>query len=781
MPIPRSLSRALLSAALTAATLPAHAFQSADPNFKGLPGGGGLDAQRVMEQRYGDAAKDAPQAPLRAAAQKADDAAPPTPPAAARAAPKATPSTSTSTSTSAAASTSTPTAARIKGALATLWLERAGKGDDASVPLTFGQVFTPGALPRGARLAGKLASGATVALQTDIKARHPDGSVRHAIVSAIVPAPKDKPLALGLMKADGDAAAPKDSADVAALLRAGLTASVKASIDGVAYGASLERLLARAAPTAWLAGPVVHEWQANTPLATADGKQHPHLAARFAVRWYPALKKARVDVTLENNWAFEPAPQAFTYDAEINVGGKQVYAQQALKHFHHARWRKVAWWGGEPALYLRHDARQLIDTLALPNYDPALQISERALANLASRWEGSRIEPMGVGLALPGMPTTGGRIDIGLLPGWAVMHLLSMDPRAAMVNMGTADLAGSWSSHYRDRRTGHPVSLLDYPYMTLIGSVSDTRNPATRKTENFPPCAQKDACKNASYHDSSHQPNFAYLPYLLSGDYYYLEELQFWAQYNVFVSNPHYRENRKGLLKPGQVRGQAWSLRALAEAAYITPDNHPLKKDFTEILTSNLDWYNAKYPDNPDANALGFIDTGITYRKFTALAPWQDDFFTQAVGHAADLGFAKARTLLRWKAKFPVARMTGKGFCWIDAANYNLPVRDEPKAPYFKTIGEVFRANRAPEIAQLPCASPEMAAALKLKVGEMSGYASSAIGYPSNMQPALAYAVDALGEPGRKAWDLFMARSIKPDYSGAPQFAIVPRTQAGKD
>ena len=62
----------------------------------------------------------------------------------------------------------------------------------------------------------------------------------------------------------------------------------------------------------------------------------------------------------------------------------------------------------------------------------------------------------------------------------------------------------------------------------------------------------------------------------------------------------------------------------------------------------------------------------------------------------------------------------------------------------------------------------------------MSGYASSAIGYPSNMQPALAYAVDALGEPGRKAWDLFMARSIKPDYSGAPQFAIVPRTQAGK-
>lgn len=169
------------------------------------------------------------------------------------------------------------------------------------------------------------------------------------------------------------------------------------------------------------------------------------------------------------------------------------------------------------------------------------------------------------------------------------------------------------------------------------------------------------------------------------------------------------------------------------------------------------------------------------YRKATALAPWQDDFFTQAVGHAADLGFAKAKPLLRWKAKFPVARMIGEGFCWIDAANYSLPVREAAKTPYFKTIAEVFRANRPPEVASLPCGSGEMAAALKLKVGEMSGYASSAIGYPSNMQPALAYAADALGEPGRKAWSKFMARAVKPDYSGAPQFAIVPRAEADAD
>jgi hypothetical protein len=43
------------------------------------------------------------------------------------------------------------------------------------------------------------------------------------------------------------------------------------------------------------------------------------------------------------------------------------------------------------------------------------------------------------------------------------------------------------------------------------------------------------------------------------------------------------------------------------------------------------------------------------------------------------------------------------------------------------------------------------------------------------MQPALAYAADALGQPGKNAWSVFMTRSVKPNYGTAPQFAIVPR------
>jgi hypothetical protein len=292
----------------------------------------------------------------------------------------------------------------------------------------------------------------------------------------------------------------------------------------------------------------------------------------------------------------------------------------------------------------------------------------------------------------------------------------------------------------------------------------------------FPPCP-KDACKLPHSHDIAHQPAFSYLPYLVTGDYYHLEELEFWAMYDVFSANPGWRDNIKGLLKPEQVRAQAWALRTLGEAAYIVPDDDPLKRHFTRILQNNLDWYNAEYSDNPRANKLGFIANGyaLVYNNGTGLAPWQDDFFTSAVGHVADLGFEDANRLLAWKAKFPILRMTAPGTCWTEASIYTLTVRDSSTAPFYTSMEQAWRASHSPEVARLACDSAELAQALKRRVGEMSGFAPEAAGFPSNLQPALAYAADVGGEAGREAWRRFMSRSVKPDYGSAPQFAIVPR------
>jgi hypothetical protein len=752
MPVTRTSLSLLCASLLSAAAALAQ---------ESLPEGGQLDAQKVVQARYRGAAS---------------SAAAGLPPATKAELPSAASVSSSSSSSPAATQAGPDWGDGITGVV----IEAKGADGKAALPVTFGQVFAQGDLKRTDPLLGRLPDGRTVPLQVDVKAVHADGSVRHAVISALLPgAGKAGSQALALVKGKDKAGAAKSGAPASAqpLLDAGFTATASAVIDGHAWTASADKLL-RQKPEVWLDGPLVTEWLVSAPLRNDKGAEHPRLSARFAIRWYRALGKARVDVTLENAWAFQEAPRNETYDARVLVGGKEVYAKPGLVHLNQARWRKIFWWGDVPAVHVRHDSAYLIASRALPNYDRSVRISDQALAELQAAWNGPKTEPMGIGLAIPYMPATGGRNDLGLLPSWGALYLLSMDKRARDATLGTADLAGSWSMHYRDRRTGRPVSLIDHPYMTVVGNASDTKNPKSGKFEGFPPCP-KDACKSPYVSDVSHQPSFAYLPYLVTGDVYYLEELEFWAMYDVFNSNPGYRDDIKGLLRPEQVRGQAWGLRTLGEAAYIAPDGDPLKSHFQRILKSNLDWYNAEYTDNPGANKLGFVANGyaLAYRNHTGVAPWQDDFFTSAVGHLAELGFDGARRLLAWKARFPILRMTAPGACWVGASVYEMIVRDSASAPFYTTMEQAYKASHPPAVTALDCGSPQMAHALKVKMGEMPGYSSSADGYPSNLQPALAYAADAGGKAGREAWQRFMARSVKPDYGTAPQFAIVPRGQ----
>ncbi|WP_296951542.1 hypothetical protein [uncultured Massilia sp.] len=682
-----------------------------------------------------------------------------------------TPTTTTPVTTSA------PTAPVTGSALTDVRLENTGAAQ-TSVPFTFGQVFVQGQLKSTEFLTGRLDDGTTVPLQLDVKATHADGSVRHAIISGVLPAlaanaqPK-----LSLVKSSaapaGTVAAP------AALAAAGFDFSVHAKIGGTDYYASAADLLKSGTPVNWLKGTVANEWLVSAPLRTSAGATHPHLTARFAVRWFDGVKKARIDTTIENTWAFEANPQNFTYDASVVSGGKQVYAKSGLTHYHHARWRKTFWWNGvEPQVNVKLNTAYLISTRAVPNYDQAATPSEGTLAGYQSGWTGAAIEPMGVGMALAYMPTTGGRSDIGIMPSWATNYLLSMDKRAKLVTLGTADLAGTWSMHYRDKKTDRPVSVTNYPYMTILGRETDSINWNTGKSEAFPGCAAATLCDTPYTHDSSHQPGFAYLPYLVTGDYYYLEELQFWTMYNTFESNPNYRQTSKGLYQDNQVRGQAWSMRTAAEAAYITPDNDALKKDLVGFVNNNLDWYNDTYVNNAaTSNTFGALSHGYAYSyyNYTAIAPWQDDFFTSAIGHTAELGFTKAAPILAFKAKFPIQRMTTPGLCWIDAAAYTMTLRNDMYSPVYGSMAEVYKATHAADFTSLACNSQQMASYLKLKVGEMTGYSDSPIGYPSNMQPALAYAADVGGTGGKQAWALFMSRTVKPVYNDQPQFDILPR------
>ncbi len=94
--------------------------------------------------------------------------------------------------------------------------------------------------------------------------------------------------------------------------------------------------------------------------------------------------------------------------------------------------------------------------------------------------------------------------------------------------------------------------------------------------------------------DLAHQPAFAYIPYLITGDWYFLEELYFAAAHDlggaVNGTTVYSRHNSWGWFNDldVQTRGQAWGRRDIAEAAFMAPDNSSEKAYFTEKVNNNL-------------------------------------------------------------------------------------------------------------------------------------------------------------------------------------------------
>jgi hypothetical protein len=129
--------------------------------------------------------------------------------------------------------------------------------------------------------------------------------------------------------------------------------------------------------------------------------------------------------------------------------------------------------------------------------------------------------------------------------------------------------------------------------------------------------------------------------------------------------------------------------------------------------------------------------------------------------------------------------MTSPDYCWIVASAYELRVRETKDSPFYDSLGTVY-AKTYPQLQGLACGGGEMAAELSaLRQGNyqyapnvMIGYPKSPLGYPANFQIGLAAAANSDVPNAAKSWEIFENRSAKPNYSTAPQFAVIPREPA---
>ncbi|GEM_PF-666365 len=691
----------------------------------------------------------------------------------------------------------------------------------SNVPVTFGQVFKDGDVPAGATLTASV-NGQPVTLQVDAKATNPDGSLRHAVLTALVPwlpAGAKLPLALGT---GSDSTGQGNPVTLSQLLATNYNAGVAISLGGKTYTLSARGLLQAAANAnacapwdtqcnTWLSGPLVSEWVVNGPVTAADGTTNPSLQVFFAVRAYAgttpgSIGFVRTDIIVENTRAFSPQAQP-QYTATL-TSGSASYTSPALTQYTATRWHKVLWWNNaQPQVYLQQDTRYIQASKAVSQYMP-LTPDESFLGSLRQF-----CAPLDYCDQTQAMGTTGAQAAIGPLPRWTSVYIVDPDVRAYNWMLANTDALGAYSIHYRDQATGWPVSIQKHPYVTIINWVSanglaQQNSPlgAQYKADLLPNCANNaviTGCTAGSYGtgnpdawDNAHQPSESYVPYMVTGDYYYMEELAFGASHNEIWSNEGYRGFSQGLIdrSHGQVRGKAWVLREMADAAYLLPDRHPLKAEFNADVNNALADWNAKYSNNPNANPLGVMNDGVVYSlnggTNNAMAPWQHNFLIWSVGHAAELGFTGAVAFRNWLAKFEISLMTDwlnnptQGYCWLEASAYNIQV-ENTSGNWLPSFNAVYQAT-FPTLAGQSCNSPAMVAAMgqlqgqPWQAGAMLGYPNSATGFPANFQIGLAAAADSGLPNAQAAWNLFDSRSVKPSgstaYNDYPNFAIVPRS-----
>lgn len=517
----------------------------------------------------------------------------------------------------------------------------------------------------------------------------------------------------------------------------------------------LLKMLAQPA-SARLSGPVTTEYTVVSPFIDAStGLAHPQLTARLHVRFYPGNHLIRTDVVMENDWAYNPNPGNLTYKLDILQGGRTALSQPVFTHYHHARWHRVMWSAAAPQVTLRHSMPYFMASRITWNYDLGVQVPESVLVAEASDLSKQDTGPMGAAMILPYFPTTGGRSDIGPLPRWTALYLVTQDDRARASMMANADAAGSVPIHYRDAISDQPLDLDRHPGVALGSGKSSTADSLPSVINGSTPWTP----------DVSHQASFAFIPYILTGDAYYLDEVLFWAGWNMGSINPGYRGFTAGLIYPEQLRGQAWAMRSIGEAVFSLPDNHPQKNYFKTRLQNNLQWFVDRFPNNKDATKTSPIGAIEKADAPGMNGPWQQDFLSIVMSLLAENGEPLAGDFLRWSAKFTVGRYMHEsaGFCMAKAPGYYIKIRDS-SGSFISTWSELFKANW-PDI-------PACTASLVI-----DGAPKSAAGYAAYSRAMLAAASNAGLPEARQAFTAW--QQMTPDIAGAfgsdPTWAIVPR------
>ncbi|MBW6397544.1 calcium-binding protein [Roseomonas sp. HJA6] len=533
-------------------------------------------------------------------------------------------------------------------------LQNVSATSNASQYLRFNQYFVQGAVPEGTALGARIGSQ-TVPVQLDVTGRYEDGSIKSAIVTLAAPTIGGGATVNGTLVSLATPSATTPVATTAALAH-GYDLAVNLDISGVGarqIDAAHELAAAAAGGTLEILreGPLATEVRFDVPIARA-------LRLTFDVVTY-ADGSTSTKVWFRNDSAMGSAGGAIQYNSiSIVENGQTKFSQGALTQQQYQTWTQDVFDGASanPTLHVRHDVDYLEQTGAILSYD--LTAPTNAAPAVPSGWT----NVLGLNGVATYMPMTGGRPDIGPTTGVNATWLISQDPAAAKYALAQAQAAGTIPWHYYDAPKGHYLSVGDYPSLWIDG------RGAVKPSQ----IASSDVWTT----DRAHAPDMSYVAWILTGDTYHLDMLNAQASWVIASAWNDPRQNGLGIVANQQeeVRAQAWSLRAIQEAAYANPDGSYEKAYFSRIADNNWSYLRALTTElSQDQNEIhGYIPG--SYREALAIAPWQQDFFASTTALAAMQGNEDARAVLKWQANFLSGRFLSPDLNPYTGYNYSLTV-----------------------------------------------------------------------------------------------------------
>lgn len=580
-----------------------------------------------------------------------------------------------------------------------LTLQNAGAGSLQAGVTTLGQVFQAGDVPAGQGLVARI-GGSTVPVQLDVKTTHPDGSAKMAVLSFERPAlSSGASVDVTLEKAAAaPAAAPVDLAAVSAkhslLVELTPAGQGKITIDVMD---ALRDALADGSASLWQKGALATQGRVEIDLPGS-------LRLKFDVT---AFKDGQisVDAVFANDEAMQPVGGRVSYDVVARLNGREV-VRESVNHGQYQSWMREFESseanGGQGLgaasrgwLNIKHDVAYLQDTGAVAAYDLSLPVSASTLAfygqAIAAPGFGAPLAANGVTTEM-GMP--GGRPDLGYTTQHNVVWLLTGDAQVAAFSLGQAEAGGSAPWNFWDSANGTWLNTDNYPFLWTDGR-GGTGRPGDPNSSGLTQQVDGDTGWALT---RSHQPDLSFVPYILTGERWVLDNLNAQASWSVMDTWPYVRGNGDAnVINEFQVRTAAWSMRQIENAGWINPDGSIEKKYFQDTSLKNWTWLLSQTQDwtEKQGDVYGYIP--IQIGEFGEMAPWQQDYFAGVAILGAKRGNPLASEALEWMSNFLVGRFTAgdEGFSIRDGVAFIIAIADPVTRQFYKTWEEVGAATIA--------------------------------------------------------------------------------------